>query len=79
MKKFEELIKKKIEKMGYSFVSLEVQRKGKRVELIVTIDKKGGVSVEDCAKVSRAIEPILDKEDPIKERYYLIVSSPGIK
>jgi len=79
MEKIEELIKKEVEKRGYSFVSFEIQRKGRKIELIVTIDKKGGVSVEDCAKVSRAIEPILDKKDPIKERYYLIVSSPGIK
>jgi ribosome maturation factor RimP len=79
MEKIENLIRKKIENMGYSFVSLEIQKKGKRVEFIVTIDKKGRVSVEDCAKVSRAIEPILDKEGPIKEKYFLIVSSPGIK
>ncbi len=79
MEKVEKLIKKKIEKMGYSLVSFEIQKKGKKTELVITIDKKGGVSVEDCAKVSRAIEPILDKEDPIKESYYLIVSSPGVK
>lgn len=46
--------------------------------LRVYIDKEGGVTVEDCAKVSRQASLILDAEDVIQERYTLEVSSPGL-
>ena len=46
--------------------------------LRVFIDKEGGVTVEDCAKVSRQASLILDAEDVIEERYTLEVSSPGL-
>ena len=42
------------------------------------IDKDGGVSLNDCEVVTRAINPILDEKDPIKENYFLEVSSPGL-
>jgi len=35
--------------------------------------------VEDCAKISRLIEPVLDEKNLIREKYLLVVSSPGIK
>lgn len=50
---------------------------GSRV-LRIYIDKEGGVTVEDCAKVSRQASLILDAEDAIQERYTLEVSSPGL-
>lgn len=46
--------------------------------LRVYIDKEGGVTVEDCAKVSRQASLILDAEDIIQDRYILEVSSPGL-
>ena len=47
--------------------------------LEVTIDKpNGGISFEDCKKVTRALDPILDEADPIEQSYSLVVSSPGI-
>ena len=42
------------------------------------IDSENGVTIDDCEKVSRAIDPILDENDPIEEAYYLSVSSIGI-
>ncbi|MBR0366511.1 MAG: ribosome maturation factor RimP [Clostridia bacterium] len=42
------------------------------------IDKDGGVGIDDCESFSRAVEPVLDKEDPIPDGYSLDVSSPGV-
>jgi ribosome maturation factor RimP len=44
----------------------------------VTIDKPGGVTLDECARVSRAVGHALDVEDPIEHRYTLEVSSPGL-
>ena len=77
--KVEKLIKEEIENLGYQLKKIEIKQKGRAKELIITIDKKGGVSVEDCARVSRKIDPILEKADLFESRWYLIVSSPGIK
>ncbi len=58
-------------------VDIELYR-GKKVVLRVFIDKEGGVTIEDCERMSRALEALLDVEDPIKESYILEVSSPGL-
>jgi len=76
--KIENLIKEEIEDLGYKLKKIEIKQKGKAKELIITIDKKGGVSINDCAKVSRKIDPILEKADFFEGRWYLTVSSPGI-
>ncbi|NWF51724.1 MAG: ribosome maturation factor RimP [Nitrospirae bacterium] len=46
--------------------------------LRVTIDKEGGVTLDDCERFSRGLEAILDVEDPIPVSYTLEVSSPGL-
>jgi len=72
----QKLIKKPIEKEGYSLLNVSFNGK----ELVVTISKKEGwVSIEDCVRVSKIIDPIIEKADLIKDSYYLTVSSPGIK
>jgi ribosome maturation factor RimP len=75
--KIERLIKEEVENLGYQLRKVEIKQKGRAKELIITIDKEGGVSVEDCARVSRKIDPILEKEDLFERRWYLTVSSPG--
>jgi ribosome maturation factor RimP len=77
--KIEKLIKKEIESLGCKLKKVEIKKKGKAKELIITIDKKGGILVEDCARVSRRIDPILEKENLFESRWYLTVSSPGIE
>ena len=47
--------------------------------LRVYIDKEGGVNIDDCEAVHRAIDPVLDEADPIPVQYYLEVSSPGVE
>jgi ribosome maturation factor RimP len=78
-KQIEEIVRPMIERAGYEFKKVEIKKKGKAQELIITIDKGGKLSVEDCAKVSRMIDPILEKKDFFKGRWYLTVSSPGIE
>ena len=46
--------------------------------LRVFLDKQGGLEIEDCQWVSERLEKILDELDPIKDSYYLEVSSPGL-
>ena len=47
--------------------------------LRVFIDKEGGVEIDDCQLVSEKLTTILDEKDPIKDKYFLEVSSPGIE
>lgn len=77
--KIENLIKGEIERMGYKLKRIEIKQKGKAKELIITIDREGGISIKDCVKVSRKIDPILEKADLFESRWYLTVSSPGIE
>ena len=77
--KIEKLIKEEIENLGYQLKKIEIKQKGRAKELVITIDKEGGVSVEDCARVSRKIDPILEEADLFEKRWYLTVSSPGIE
>ena len=77
--KIEKLIKEEIENLGYQLKAVEIKQKGRAKELIITIDKEGGVSVEDCARASRKIDPILEEADLFESRWYLTVSSPGIE
>jgi len=46
--------------------------------LRVFIDKDGGIEIDDCQELSEQLEERLDQTDPIKERYILEVSSPGL-
>ena len=59
-------------------VELEFRPVGKRWLLRVFIDKEGGVTIDDCAYVSRELSRILDVEDIIAHPYTLEVSSPGL-
>ena len=69
----------KIAEMGYELVDVEYAKvKGQDDELVVYIDKQGGVTLDDCEAVSLAVEPIIDEADPIDHAYVFCVSSPGI-
>jgi ribosome maturation factor RimP len=66
------------ETLGLSVWDVRYVREGGAWYLRIFIDKEGGVGIEDCEKLSRAIDKPLDELDPIKESYCLEVSSPGI-
>ena len=55
-----------------------VKEAGERF-LRVYIDSDEGVTIEDCERMHRAIDPVLDEADPIEDSYDLEVSSPGIE
>ena len=63
---------------GAELLEVELGGPGGRQTLRLYIDKPGGVSLEDCTSVSRAVSAALDVEDPIAGAYDLEVSSPGI-
>ncbi len=73
-----ELIMPIIEAGGYELVDLEYVKEGSSRYLRAYIDKPGGVTVEDCANVSRPLSDRLDEADFIDEAYILEVSSPGL-
>ena len=77
--KVEELIKYKIENIGYSLYDVEYAKEGPNYYLRIYIDSPKGINLNDCEKVSNEINEVLDEADYIKEQYYLEVSSPGIE
>ena len=74
-----ELVTPIIEELGYEIWDVTYQKIGADYHLEITIDSEAGINIEDCEKVHRAIDPILDEHDPIEGFYYLDVSSPGIE
>lgn len=63
--------------LGLELVDIEYVKEGKSFYLRVFIDKEGGVDIEECGLVSERLSESLDEDDPIKDPYYLEVSSPG--
>ena len=67
------------ERSGIEFVHCEIAGSKRNPTVRLIIDKPGGVTLEDCAQVSRDVEAVLDKDDFIPTAYVLEVSSPGIE
>ena len=67
-----------LESLGMELVDIEFVRAGRDSVLRLFIDKEGGVTLDDCADVSRELSAILDVEDVIPGHYSLEVSSPGL-
>ena len=67
------------EQLGYILWDVEYVKEGSEYYLRITIDSEEGINIEDCEKVHRAIDPILDDADPIENSYRLEVSSPGLE
>lgn len=65
--------------LGYMIWDVEYVKEGSTMILRVTIDKEEGITIEDCEKMHRAIDPIIDEADPIEDSYNLEVSSPGVE
>lgn len=63
---------------GLELADLELKGEGRRQVLRIFIDKPGGVTLDDCAEVSRDVSALLEVEDPIEGAYTLEVSSPGL-
>ena len=63
---------------GMDLIEVEVNRGRGRLLVRLYIDREQGVTVDDCARVSRAVERLLDAKDSIQGAYTLEVSSPGL-
>lgn len=77
--KVENLVKDKVQKLGYNLYDVEYVKEGKEFYLRIYIDKPTGITLEDCELVSNNVNELLDEADYIKEQYFLKVSSPGIE
>ena len=62
---------------GYTLWDVAYYKEGPEMILEVSIDRREGISINDCSDVTRMIEPIIDELDPIEESYCLQVSSAG--
>lgn len=71
------LAKPVVEQEGCSLWDVEYVREAGSWYLRVYIDKDGGVSIDDCEKISRALDPLLDEADPIPDSYVFEVGSAG--
>ncbi len=67
------------EELGYFLWDVEYVKEGAEMYLRITIDSEEGITIEDCERMHRAIDPLLDEADPISDAYHLEISSPGIE
>lgn len=74
-----ELSSKIAQKRGSYIYDVEFVKEGGLYYLRVYVDRDGGTDLDECEAISRELSDELDKADPIKQNYYLEVSSPGIE
>jgi len=71
------LIAPLLERLGYELVQLDYSAGRAHALVRVFVDRPDGVTLDDCARISRELSALLDVEDPIPSAYTLEVSSPG--
>jgi len=77
-KQIEELAAPIVADFGLELVDIEYRQQGREWLLCLYIDKEGGVTLDDCANLSRELSTLLDVEDVVPTAYRLEVSSPGL-
>lgn len=77
-KRTEELVLPLLNEHNFELVDVEYVKEGSNWFLRAYIDKPGGITVDDCEIISRALSDLLDKHDFIPDSYILEVSSPGL-
>ena len=75
----EKLARPVVEENGCQLWDVEYVREGSEYFLRLYLDKETGVDINDCERISRAMDPILDEKDPIKESYHFEVCSAGLE
>ncbi len=80
MRRIHDLIEPTLQTMGLALWACDLHQHNNQALLRIYIDRENGegVTIEDCSRASREIGAILNVEDPIKSRYQLEVSSPGL-
>lgn len=76
--KVELLVRPLIEEMGIRLWDVRFEKEGTQWFLKIYIDKDSPMDTDTCEAVSKAIDPILDRADPISQSYFLEVGSPGL-
>lgn len=74
-----ELVEPVINGLGYELVDLRILADSGRTILRIMADKPGGITLDECAKLSREISPHLDVADVVPYAYNLEISSPGLR
>ncbi|MBR3423147.1 MAG: ribosome maturation factor RimP [Clostridia bacterium] len=74
-----EIVEPVAESMGLFLWDVEYVKEGADMYLRITVDKDGGLTIDDCEGFHRAAEPLIDEADPIEGAYYLECSSPGVE
>ena len=77
--RIEEDFRPVIEELGYELVYVEYVKEGQDWFLRFFIDRPEGIFIEDCEKVSRHVEVLLDEKEYVKAQYILEVSSLGLE
>ncbi len=72
------LVSSAVDALGFELVGVEYLAQGAHSVLRVFIDSEQGITLDDCSRVSHQISGVLEVEDPIRGKYNLEVSSPGL-
>ena len=78
-RRVEALLREAVEEEGFELVGVEMAQTGRNPVLRLYVDRPGGVTISDCAYVSRRVGVLLEVEDFIPGSYTLEVSSPGLE
>ena len=73
--KIRELIEKEVNEIGYEIDEITYAKEDGNMILKISIDKEGLIDLDDCIKVTKLINPIIDEADPIEEYYIMDVCS----
>ena len=79
LEKLDQLLRPVVTGLNYVLWGIEFARHAQSATLRIYIDRAGGITVYDCARVSRQVSALMDVEDPIDVPYRLEVSSPGLE
>ena len=73
-----EMVKPIADELNYDIYHVEYVRENGELYLRIYIEKDGGITLSDCEALSRRVSDLMDEKDPIKDPYFLEVSSPGL-
>ena len=73
--KIKDMLESEVEKAGVKIDSIKLERENGNLFLKIVIDREEIIDIDKCVEVTNIINPILDREDAIKESYTLDVST----
>ena len=73
-----EIVKPIAEELNYDIYHIEYVKESGEYYLRIYIEKDGGITLSDCEALSRRVSDLMDEKDPMKDPYFLEVSSPGL-